>query len=278
MNNDIYQNPYTDDKLEYGLPDLTIPAGVLECEEISNTEKLLFGYIRNYEFSANGCFASNEKFAKLLKCSAGMVSHGISHLVKAGLIFCEYRQVYKKTTQRFITTNPEIYARTKVKRDAYLQNKEDRPLAKNSYPPYTKSSNNVSNNNVNKVIKPKKPFSEKTPSFPIKSFSIFNKVTNSPAQTRSEGIAAYFFQEYSSVNGNHPSVTDEQMINGLANIERYMVKQKYDNDRIVEIVDDFFRSKVLLDSGADFKWNLFTSENILKARCREREETDEIKS
>ena len=125
--------------------------------------------------------------------------------------------------------------------------------------------------------KPKKPFSEKTlTSGNSKSFTVFNKMINYTVETRNEQIAAYYFEVFESVNGKHPSVSDEQMINGLANIEKYMVSKDYDNDRIKEIISDFFRSKVLLQSGVDFKWNLFTSERVLKARCREREETDEI--
>ena len=113
-------------------------------------------------------------------------------------------------------------------------------------------------------------------SFSKLSFTVFNKMINHTVETRSEEIAAYYFEVFESVNGKHPSVSDEQMINGLTNIEKYMVSKDYDNDRIIEIIPDFFRSKVLKQSGVDFQWNLFTSERVLKARCREREETDEI--
>ena len=46
-------------KQQFGLPDIGIPAEILFHPKLSNTEKILFGLIRNLAHGEKGCYASN---------------------------------------------------------------------------------------------------------------------------------------------------------------------------------------------------------------------------
>lgn len=267
-----YEKEYTDDNPDFSPSGFYCPFEVMSSDDLSQTDKHVFSIISSLSNNNKGCWASNQYIANIVRVSKSSVSKSVSNLEKFNFVYSKSKQNRDGSYTRFIQIEPEYMTYAQRKRLGL----ESRPPSKKRIGGSEKTERDINIYN-NSLIKPKKPFSEKTLSSDnSKSFTVFNKMINQSVETRSEQIAAYYFNVFESVNGKHPSVSDEQMINGLANIEKYMVSKDYDNDRIIEIISDFFRSKVLLQSGVDFKWNLFTSERVLKARCREREETDEI--
>ena len=114
----------------------------------------------------------------------------------------------------------------------------------------------------------------KKPCFATQSVKnlIFKNCISKQNYTRSEAIAEYFFHEFSERLGLHPEVSDKQMTIGLDNITEFL--SDHDDSEIGTFINDFFQSKVLKNSGADFRWNLFTNRNVLQARCRERWESE----
>lgn len=70
-----------------------IPAEVMECEELSNTEKLCYGEIACFK----ECYASNAWLAKRLHCSESTASNSINKLIKMGLVEnCGYNGRFRK--------------------------------------------------------------------------------------------------------------------------------------------------------------------------------------
>lgn len=248
-----------------------IPNCIMRCRQLSPIDKLVWARLTQYAGESGICYPSQTLLAEEIGVGSASIKRSIRILVDMKLL-----KVRKPTGQERLlhTHNKYFFLWNDIFEDGIRMDSRDLLDPSDGISEILPNKDNPIKENH---IKPKKPFSEKTlSSGNSKSFTVFNKMINHTVKTRSEEIAAYYFEVFESVNGKHPSVSDEQMINGLSNIEKYMVSKDYDNDRIIEIISDFFRSKVLKQSGVDFQWNLFTSERVLKARCREREETDEI--
>ena len=67
-----------------------IPAAVLYDEDLSTTEKLLYGFISQLANATGYCFASNKYLAELLNLSKSTISRGVNNLVKKGYLKYEY--------------------------------------------------------------------------------------------------------------------------------------------------------------------------------------------
>ena len=93
-------------KQQFGLPAIGIPAEVLFHPKLSNTEKILFGLIRNLAYGEKGCFASNNWLGGLLGVKTQTISNGINHLKEWEVIIVEYTTDREKQT-RHIYLNPE---------------------------------------------------------------------------------------------------------------------------------------------------------------------------
>ena len=93
-------------KQQFGLPAIGIPAEVLFHPELSNTEKILYGLIRNLAHSEKGCFASNKWLGGLLGAQPQTISNGIKNLKDWEVIVIEYTRTEEKQT-RHIFLNPE---------------------------------------------------------------------------------------------------------------------------------------------------------------------------
>jgi hypothetical protein len=95
-------------KQNFGLPSIGIPFEVLFHPELSNTEKILYGFIRNLAQNEKGCFATNDWLGGLLGVKDWSISQGIANLKKYELIKVAYDK--KKNRQLFINTDyPNIF-------------------------------------------------------------------------------------------------------------------------------------------------------------------------
>ncbi len=87
-----------------------IPAELLYNFKLTQTEKILFGYIRNLSRSSKGCYASNNYLGKIVGVGTQSISNSIQNLKKYLYINVEF--IKRKTTNeqdRKITINPDLY-------------------------------------------------------------------------------------------------------------------------------------------------------------------------
>ena len=96
-----------DKKQEWGLPSIGIPAEILFNPLFTNSEKLLFGFIKNLSYQPKGCFATNNYLGKLVGMTKTSVSRSISKFYSAKYITIENIGP-ENHTKRIIKTNPEI--------------------------------------------------------------------------------------------------------------------------------------------------------------------------
>jgi len=96
----------TPPKQQFGLPDIGIPAEILFHPKLTNTEKMLYGFIRNLAHSEKGCYASNNWLSGLLGVKSQTVSNGLANLRKWEIILIEYIKCDGKDERR-IYLNPE---------------------------------------------------------------------------------------------------------------------------------------------------------------------------
>ena len=100
-----------------GMPSVGIPSEVFLNPKLSNTEKLLFGLIRNLSKSSKGCWATNAYLAKWLWCSTQTVSNGIQTLKNYRYIVIKYIKEGNEDTRHIYESMqyPEIYRPLVVK-------------------------------------------------------------------------------------------------------------------------------------------------------------------
>lgn len=94
-------------KPEFGLAGIGIPAEVLFNPEITNTEKILFGFIQSLSATEKGCWASNEWLAGMMGVSSQTITNGISKLKKYGYIFVRVDKKIDGNFSRTIFINKE---------------------------------------------------------------------------------------------------------------------------------------------------------------------------
>lgn len=126
------------DKIEAycGLPDIGIPAEVFFHPELSSTEKLLFGLLRNLSQTSKGCWASNAYLGTLLGIGVQATSNAIAKLKHLHFIIIELQQVDEKNIQRHIFIDP-IYPQYYRELIQEKNNQLD-PLKENLYTPIKK--------------------------------------------------------------------------------------------------------------------------------------------
>jgi len=161
--------PPETEKNPWGLPDIGMPAEVLFHPEISSTEKILFGFIRNLSWTEKGCWASNKWLGGCLGLKGQTISNAISNLKFWELINVEYLKLPDGREVRKIFINPEYSSifQKMITEEGY--NNINRGILKKLYPsiikiitPYKKSltkedikednknkNNNTSSNNEN---------------------------------------------------------------------------------------------------------------------------------
>lgn len=76
----------------FGLPSIGIPAELLFHPELTMTERVLFGYLRNLSQSSRGCYASNRWLGQLLQVGPQTISNSIAALKEWGFITVETTQ------------------------------------------------------------------------------------------------------------------------------------------------------------------------------------------
>lgn len=70
-------------------------------ENLSQTQKMLIGFIKGFEISNHICYASNRYIASILSLSSRQVSRKINDLVKNGYI----QSHNNGGSKRYLTTN-----------------------------------------------------------------------------------------------------------------------------------------------------------------------------
>ena len=120
---------------QFGLPAIGIPAEVLFHPELTNTEKILYGLIRNLTSSERGCYASNKWLSGLLGVNKQTISNGVANLKQWELIIVKLKyDNQSERTERRIFLNPEyplIYSKMLTEKGYKKINKT---LLKNLYP------------------------------------------------------------------------------------------------------------------------------------------------
>jgi len=120
---------------QFGLPAIGIPSEVLFHPELSNTEKILYGLIRNLASSERGCYASNKWLSGLLGVNKQTISNSVANLKQWELIIVRLKYDDElERTERRIFLNPEyplIYSRMLTEKGYKKINKA---VLKNLYP------------------------------------------------------------------------------------------------------------------------------------------------
>ena len=125
-----------------------IPAEVRYDEELPPNAKLLYGEITSLCNEKGYCWATNQYFADLYRCSVSAVKKWISALVKKGYISLElvYKEGTRQVLQRKLYINPSVNFYTTPYKNVYD------PSIKNNTGPsiemYT-DNNKVINNKIN---------------------------------------------------------------------------------------------------------------------------------
>lgn len=80
------------------------PTSLIEDQELSDKEKLLYIWMATYANKSRQCFASNNRLARELSCSISTISRGISNLKKQGWIDVEliYKPDSKEIKNRIV--------------------------------------------------------------------------------------------------------------------------------------------------------------------------------
>jgi len=145
---------YDDTEQEFGLPDITIPAVAHFNKELSQTDKIIFGIIRNLSHSPKGCWATNRYISFYVSVSADVVSKSISYLAKLEYLIVKFLRKNDNTTVREIHINPNVEnIYMDMLRNRFLEIQHLRypkiddfdytPIVKNNYPPPVKTPNNI---------------------------------------------------------------------------------------------------------------------------------------
>jgi hypothetical protein len=103
-----------DDKQQFGLPSIGIPAEVLFNPELSHLQKMLFGYLRNLSQTEKGCWASNRYLSRCLGVEKQTISNAVSKLKEYLYIKVQFRTLANGMQGRVIYLNdfyPHIYAK-----------------------------------------------------------------------------------------------------------------------------------------------------------------------
>jgi len=148
----------TKENHSFGLPDIGIPSEVLFHPELTHTEKILFGFLRNLSQSEKGCWASNKWLGGLIGVKGQTISNSISKLKECEYILVEYEQMADGRQVRRIFINPvypQIYRKLVI--EAYKN--INSPLLENLFPsikkiihPYKKTLSKIDKEKVNKEV------------------------------------------------------------------------------------------------------------------------------
>lgn len=96
-------------KQNFGLPSIGIPFEILFNEDLTNTEKILYGFVRNLAHSEKGCHASNEYLCDLMGLNqVRTISNGIKNLSDCGAIHITHNTINRKKV-RVIDINHEYW-------------------------------------------------------------------------------------------------------------------------------------------------------------------------
>ena len=90
-------------KQEWGLPSIGVPAEILFNPLFSNSEKILYGFLRNLSSQPRGCFATNNYLGRLVGMKKNSVSRAIAKLKQAKYISIE-EEIYNGFKRRVIRT------------------------------------------------------------------------------------------------------------------------------------------------------------------------------
>ncbi len=152
------------EKIRFGLPGIEIPSEVLFHPNLTNTEKILFGFLRNLAQGKDGCWASNHYLSNLLGVGEQTISNAIANLRKHQFIEVCMEQTELRTNRK-IFINPEfpiIYHETMVEiqdqlKSGTLQENLYIPIKKIIHP-YKKTYSKYINkkNNKNNIPQTKK--------------------------------------------------------------------------------------------------------------------------
>ena len=171
----------TDQGQEYNLPDIGIPSEILFNPNLTASEKILYGFIRNLSQTEKGCFATNKHLAELMGYKSNRtISRELGNLEDNHIVYIQYNDEKKKSVRLSITINPNyknIYTNVlSEKGEAFVSKGRtilSRGCIKNVYPGVPKMSKGVRQNCLTEVViedvneeerkinKKKKSFSQK---------------------------------------------------------------------------------------------------------------------
>ena len=77
---------------KFGLPDIGIPAEILFNQELSMTEKIIFGFVRNLAHSEDGCWATNQYLGNLIGVKPQTITNAITKLQEYHYIEVSYEK------------------------------------------------------------------------------------------------------------------------------------------------------------------------------------------
>lgn len=254
------------DDVEYGLPDILIPAELLACKTISWTERALFGYIRNLCYSPKGCYASNAHLAKMLFCTVSTVSHGISHLTDAGFIDCDYQYVNKNLTKRFITIALGMYDKKNLQRKEHKTKSQMQKVTMGQMQKVASLISIVEPISKVEDLKSLKETPEcKTPSGELalksstnKDFSLFHYLKKQYSTDSEQLISKFLFEYDNTMQNFHPEITTLTLQKYIDILDGVWLETFNPTDDMIEnMIFHFFNGKVFQKT--NFKLPLFVS-------------------
>jgi hypothetical protein len=125
-----------EERHEHGFEGVFIPFEVLIHPALTNTEKILYGFIRNLSATEKGCFATREYLAGCLNIKKDTITKALSNLMYYELIKELKTDSY---TGRMLYPNPDyidIFLRMITEGKSYK--KINKALVEKSYPPLKK--------------------------------------------------------------------------------------------------------------------------------------------
>lgn len=172
-----------------------IPSEVLYNPLLSQTEKILFGFIQNHDKTSRGCWATNSYFAQLMFVGNQTISNAIGKFLDLQYITVEYVKPNKLSNmqERRIRENPkykELYRPLVIAMNDNVHKKNYTSLLKILYThiknilyPYKEIYNKYINEEINELImissKEEISDDESSPSIPPESNDDYKEVQSS---------------------------------------------------------------------------------------------------
>jgi len=265
----MLESPHTDKTAAWTFTGLWIPAEVILSDELTSTDKLIFGIVQNLAYSEVGCWASNNFIGVRARISKQSVSKSISKLIELNFLIAQFTVDEFRGTTRYLKVPCDLMTKLQTETIAKLSKSNKNEGGGGSskiLPPYYSTTTKTI---IENTIENKKRTSEREKpaldvcsgeSFGRSKRTLFNKINTNPS-TIEENVIAAFFEDFKYYRHEvHPPLSDQQITAGLEAIKKYIIDNDLeDEDCLVDFFRLHFRKQVFHEQGYDFRFPLFVA-------------------